>query len=81
MAIYVKEKAPEAISAYGTGAGTDHFVLYVDAKTELTGLGTSGATLVTANYATVVCEAGSVAYTYAGEVLILRTTGAWVEVS
>jgi hypothetical protein len=80
MAIYVKGKSPEEISGYGIGASTDDFWLYVDAKTELTGLGTSGATLVTANFATVVCEPGTRAYTYAGELLILRTTGAWAEV-
>lgn len=65
MAIYVK----------GRDTKTNDYTLFVDAAASLT-----GPTLATVDDGTIVCKAGSTAYTLAGVVYILSTAGVWTEV-
>lgn len=66
MAIYVKKMVN------GNSSAGDDFKLYADDKSELT-----GSTLTTSNYGAITCQPGSVAYTLAGESLIISSSGVW----
>ena len=66
MAIHVKKRDEK----------TNDYLLFVDASASLT-----GATLATVEDGTIVCRAGSTAYTLDGEVYFLSTAGVWTEVS
>jgi len=66
MAIHVKSR----------DARTNDYTLFVDASASLT-----SGTLVTVEDGTIVCRAGSIAYTLDGKVYFLSTAGAWTEVT
>lgn len=68
MSIYVKETID-----LKNNTGTD-YTLYADTAVEL-----DSDELTTENYGDIVCQPGSKAYTNAGEVFILHSSGTWTQ--